>query len=53
VAGTADHAFVIFGADYDKNALSYLIKDSLPPFTRRAGAEEFAANLNDVTVAPD
>ncbi len=55
VAGTADHAFVIYGADYDKNGkpLSYLIKDSLPPFTRRAGAEEFAANLNDVTVAPD
>lgn len=55
VAGTADHAFLIYGADYDKSGkpLSYLIKDSLPPFTRRARAEEFAANLNDVTVAPD
>ena len=53
VAGTADHAFLIYGADYDRKGrpLSYFIKDSLAPFTRRAAAAALEAELNDVTVA--
>ena len=53
VAGTADHAFLVYGADYDEEgrALAYLVKDSLAPFTRRAEAAQFEAELNDVTVA--
>ena len=53
VAGTDDHAFLVYGADYaeDGRPLSYLIKDSIAPLTRRAEASAFAAELNDVTVA--
>ena len=53
VAGTPDHAFVIYGADYasDGRPLSYLIKDSLAPFLYRESAEELHHDLNDVTVA--
>ncbi|MFY9972475.1 MAG: hypothetical protein WAK41_24000 [Roseiarcus sp.] len=52
VWGTVDHALLIYGADYDGNGkpLSYLIKDSLPPYTYRASAETIHATLNDVTV---
>jgi hypothetical protein len=52
VAGTPDHAFLIYGADYasDGRPLSYLIKDSLAPFLYREGAEELHRDLNDVTV---
>lgn len=53
VAGTDDHAFLVYGADYDEDGrpLSYLIKDSLAPLTRREAAEALHAELNDVTVA--
>ena len=53
VAGTDDHAFLVYGADYDEDGkpLAYLIKDSLAPLTRRERAEELHAELNDVTVA--
>jgi hypothetical protein len=53
VAGSEEHAFLIYGADYDREGKprSYLIKDSLPPFTYRSSAEEIHAKLNDVTVA--
>jgi len=52
VAGSEDHAFLIYGADYasDGEPLSYLIKDSLPPFTYRSNAEDIQRMLNDVTV---
>ncbi len=53
VAGSVDHSFLIYGADYDREGkpLSYLIKDSLAPFAYRASAEELQGKLNDVTVA--
>jgi len=53
VAGTEDHAFLIYGADYDSvgKPLSYMIKDSLAPLIRRSSAEEVHRMLNDVTVA--
>ena len=53
VAGTDDHSFLVYGADYDKDGkpLSYLIKDSLAPFLYRESAEELHGKLNDVTVA--
>jgi hypothetical protein len=53
VAGTTDHAFLVYGADYDRNGrpLSYRIKDSLAPFVYRESADELHASLNDVTVA--
>jgi len=53
VAGTDDHAFLIYGADYDSDGkpVSYMIKDSLEPLTRSAGADEVHHTLNDVTVA--
>lgn len=53
VAGTDDHAFLVYGADYDKDGkpLSDPIKDLLEPFLYRAAAEELHAELNDVTVA--
>ncbi len=53
VAGTTDHAVLIYGADYDADGqpLSYLIKDSLAPFLYRESAEELHGKLNDVTVA--
>ncbi len=52
VWGSVDHALVIYGGDYDANGkpLSYLIKDSLPPYTYRASAEAIHGMLNDVTV---
>jgi hypothetical protein len=52
VAGTDDHSFLIYGADYDGDGrpLSYLIKDSLAPLVRREKAKELHAELNDVTV---
>ena len=53
VAGTDDHSFLIYGADYDGDGkpLSYLIKDSLAPFLYRESADELHGKLNDVTVA--
>ncbi len=53
VAGTDDHSFLVYGADYDKDGkpLSYLIKDLLAPFLYRESAEELHGRLNDVTVA--
>jgi hypothetical protein len=56
VWGSVDHALLIYGGDYDQNGkpLSYLIKDSLPPYTYRAAAETIHRTLNDVTVTmPD
>ena len=52
VAGTSDHALLVYGADYDRDGkpLSYLIKDSLAPFLYRASAAELHGKLNDVTV---
>ena len=52
VTGTADHAFLIYGADYDGQGkpLDYLIKDSLAPFAYRLDAAELHEELNDVTV---
>jgi hypothetical protein len=52
VWGSVDHALVIYGGDYDASGkpLSYLIKDSLPPYIYRASAETIHAMLNDVTV---
>ncbi len=53
VGGTADHAFLIYGADYDRDGkpISYLIKDSLAPFLYRESAEDLHEKLTDVTVA--
>jgi hypothetical protein len=53
VAGSTDHALLIYGGDYDKDGkpLDYLIKDSFAPYTYRASADEFHRILNDVTVA--
>jgi hypothetical protein len=53
VAGTDDHSFLVYGADYDSDGkpLSYLIKDSLAPFLYRKSAEKLHGELNDVTVA--
>ncbi len=52
VAGTEDHAFLVYGADYDQQGkpLDYLIKDSLAPFAYRLSAAELHEELNDVTV---
>lgn len=53
VAGTADHAFLVYGADYDRDGepIAYLVKDSLPPYLYRVDAEALREELNDVTVA--
>jgi hypothetical protein len=53
VWGSTDHALLIYGGDYDRDGrpLSYLIKDSLAPFTYRASAEKLHRILHDVTVA--
>jgi hypothetical protein len=56
VWGSVDHALLIYGGDYDQSGkpLSYLIKDSFPPYTYRAAAETIHRMLNDVTVTqPD
>ena len=55
ITGTRDHAFLIYGADYDRSGkpLDYLIKDSLAPFDYRLSAETLHANLNDVTVSSE
>ena len=56
VWGSTDHALLIYGGEYDRDGrpLSYLIKDSLAPFTYRASAEKIRRILHDVTVAlPD
>ena len=55
VWGSTDHALLIYGGDYDKEGkpLSYLIKDSLAPYTYRRSAEEVHRILNDVTVSLD
>ncbi len=41
VIGTADHALLVYGADYDGDGkpLSYLVKDSMAPYLYRAEAE--------------
>jgi hypothetical protein len=51
-AGSADHEFLIYGGDYDKDGrpVSYLIKDSLAPHLYRADADRIHRMLNDVTV---
>ncbi len=53
VAGTVDHAFLVYGADYDRDGkpLGYLVKDSLAPYLYRVEAEALHQELNDVTVA--
>ncbi|WP_210209083.1 hypothetical protein [Roseiarcus fermentans] len=53
VVGTVDHAFLVYGADYDRDGkpLAYLVKDSLSPYLYRADAEQLHGRLNDVTVA--
>ena len=53
VTGSEDHAFLVYGADYDQQGrpLDYLIKDSLAPFAYRLSAAELHQELNDVTVA--
>jgi hypothetical protein len=53
VAGTADHAFLVYGADYDRDGkpIAYLVKDSLAPYLYRVDAEALHQELNDVTVA--
>lgn len=53
VAGSTDHALLIYGADYDKDGkpLSYFIKDSFAPYTYRASAEQIHGMLHDVTAA--
>jgi hypothetical protein len=53
VWGSADHALLIYGGEYDKDGkpLSYLIKDSFAPYTYRTSANELHGMLNDVTVA--
>jgi hypothetical protein len=53
VAGTEDHARLIYGADYDAGgrAIAYLIKDSLAPHLYREDAETMHRSLNDVTVS--
>jgi hypothetical protein len=56
VWGSVDHALLIYGGDYDQSGkpLSYLIKDSFPPYTYRAAAQTIHRMLNDVTVTqPD
>ncbi len=55
VAGTTDHAFLVYGADYDRDGkpLGYLVKDSLPPYLYRVEADALHQELNDVTVAVD
>jgi hypothetical protein len=52
VWGSTDHALLIYGGDYDRDGrpLSYLIKDSLAPYTYRSSAEKIHRILNDVTV---
>jgi hypothetical protein len=52
VAGTDDHAFLVYGADYDRQGrpLDYLIKDSLAPYAYRLSAAELHRELHDVTV---
>jgi hypothetical protein len=52
VVGTADHAFLIYGADYDgKGApISYLVKDSHAPYLYKTSAADLHGRLNDVTV---
>ncbi len=52
VTGAEDHAFLIYGADYDRRGkpLDYLIKDSLDPFAYRLAADALNEELNDVTV---
>ena len=55
VWGSEDHALMIYGGEYAKDGtpLSYWIKDSLAPYTYRAGAETIHRELNDVTVVVD
>ena len=56
VWGSTDHALLIYGGDCDRDGkpLSYLIKDSLAPYTYRASAEKMHRIVHDVTVAlPD
>ncbi len=52
VTGSEDHAFLIYGAEYDRQGqpLDYLIKDSLAPFAYRLSAAELHQEVNDVTV---
>jgi len=53
--GSADHALLIYGGDYDREGqpMSYLIKDSFAPYTYRRSADDVHRVLNDVTVALD
>lgn len=53
VAGTDDHAFLVYGAEYDKagRPVGYFVKDSIAPYLYRADAESLHRRLNDVTVA--
>jgi hypothetical protein len=55
VVGTADHAFLIYGADYDRfgKPIAYMVKDSLAPYLYRSDADTLHRTLNDVTVTLD
>ena len=52
VWGSLDHAMVIYGAEYDRQgqAISYMVKDTFPPYTYRLRAKNLQRLLNDVTV---
>ncbi len=55
VVGTVDHAFLVYGADYDEKGepISYLVKDSQAPYLYQTSALALHRKLNDVTVAAD
>lgn len=55
VAGTVDHARLIYGAEYDREGrpIAYLIKDSLAPYKYRLDADEVHETLTDVTVSAE
>ena len=55
VVGTADHALLVYGADYDRSGkpLAYLVKDSFAPYLYRADPDDLHRRLNDVTVSFD
>jgi hypothetical protein len=56
LGSTDDHALLIYGGEYDETGkpISYLIKDSFPPYAHKAPAETIHRELTDITVAvPD
>jgi hypothetical protein len=55
VVGTVDHAFLVYGADYDEKGepISYFVKDSHAPYLYQTSALALHSKLNDVTVSTD